>query len=78
MQLQEECQSCDDPLLCSDWLIVARCAAIFQASTWFCSLLSQIFLALCANWSLHSPSNFSSYLIASLSLGVVLVCVINV
>ena len=21
MQPQEECQSCDDPLLCSDWLI---------------------------------------------------------
>lgn len=78
MQLQEECQSCDDPLLCSDWLIAARCAAIFHAGTGFCSLLSEIFLASCANWSLHSPSTYSSHLIALLSLGVLLVCVIKV
>jgi len=46
MQLQEQCQSRDDPLLCSDWLTVARCAATFQAGTWFCSLLFEMFLAL--------------------------------
>lgn len=80
MQLQEEDQSCvihccvQTGLLLPDVLQAFRLA--FGSAACF---LSSVFLALCivlcANGFLHSPC---SYLIASLSLGLVLVCVIIV
>ncbi len=75
MRLQEECQSCDAPILCSDWLIVDRCSATFQAGTCSAACFLNYFWH-CVQIGHCIP--YSSHLIASLSLGVVLVCVINV